>query len=120
MNVSKDSLSDDENPKYKSVACQTDITGRKPRASLATVLRLDKLKRMRQAEKDKARWNDFLELEEYRMKQKEIEEFQRVFQEYPEETAFLNVPDDRLDELPVDEQERLISRLMRVYRRYFD
>ncbi|PIC13030.1 hypothetical protein B9Z55_027932 [Caenorhabditis nigoni] len=106
---------------------------------------------MRQAEKEMARWEDFLELEEYREKQKEIEEFQRFCREYPEhnallefyastnfdsdsytprrrhsyienlqETAFLNVPDDRLDELPDDEQERLISRLMRVYRRYFD
>ncbi|CAO4365855.1 unnamed protein product [Caenorhabditis nigoni] len=120
MNVSKDSLSGDENPKYKSVACQTDITGRKPRASLATVLRLDKLKRMRQAEKEFERWKDFLQLEEYKAQQNEMEEFQRFCREYPEETAFLNVPDDQLDELPVDEQDRLISRLMRVYRRYFD
>ncbi|CAO4365853.1 unnamed protein product [Caenorhabditis nigoni] len=87
MNVSNESLSDCETPKYK---------------------------------KEMARWENFLELEEYREKQKEIEEFQRFCREYPEDTAFLNVPDDRLDELPDDEQERLISRLMRVYRRYFD
>ncbi|UMM18841.1 hypothetical protein L5515_014723 [Caenorhabditis briggsae] len=109
MNVSKESLSDGEMPKYKSVACQTDITGRKPRASLATVLRLEKLRYMRR------NWNvgrtffDWKSTENSKKKLRSLNASAlsiRSSIENLQETAFLNVPDDRLDELPDDEQKR--------------